>query len=180
MAKKLALPKLGPTGKKIATGTAVAGGLTLAAFTISKGAEKKRVAGADATYDKKYPFSNNCTELKTFLDRAKLELVQLESQTGGDRGAKRIRERNLAALKSRIGELEKYSTTLDCSSLPLPTKENEQGYLIDETGNLVLNDKGNPILAQNSSTESNMTKYLLYGVAAIAAILLFTNLSKKD
>jgi hypothetical protein len=153
------MAKLGPTGKKIATGAAVAGALTLGAFTISKGAEKKRVAGADATYDKKYPFSNNCTELKIFLERAKLELVQLESQTGGDRGAKRVRDRNLNALKARIGELEKYSTTLDCANRLAEVEEN---------------------LPQAEPESKGMTQYIWYGVAAIAAILLFTNLSKRD
>lgn len=155
----MALPKLGPTGKKIATGAAVAGALTLSAFTISKSAEKKRVSGADATYDKKYPFSNNCTELKIFLDRAKLELVQLESQTGGDRGAKRVRDRNLNALKARIGELEKYSKTLDCANRLAEVEEN---------------------LPQAEPESKGMTQYIWYGVAAIAAILLFTNLSKRD
>ena len=155
----MAIPKLGPKGKKIATGAAVAGALTLGAFTISKSAEKKRVAGADATYDKKYPFSNNCTELKIFLDRAKLELVQLESQTDGDRGAKRVRDRNLAALKTRIGELEKYSKTLDCANRLAEVEEN---------------------LPQAEPESKGMTQYIWYGVAAIAAILLFTNLSKKD
>lgn len=155
----MALPKLGEKGKKIATGAAVAGALTLGAFTISKSAEKKRVAGADATYDKKYPFSNNCTELKIFIDRAKLELVQLESQTGGDRGAKRVRDRNLAALKARIAELEKYSTTLDCVNQLAAIEEN---------------------LPQAEPESKGMTQYIWYGVAAIAAILLFSNLSKKD
>ena len=55
----MAIPKLGPTGKKIATGAAIAGALTFGGLIISNRAEKKRVAGADATYDKKYPLSNN-------------------------------------------------------------------------------------------------------------------------
>ena len=155
----MALPKLGPKGKKIATGAAVAGALTLGAFTISKSAEKKRVAGADATYDKKYPFSNNCTELKIFLDRAKLELVQLESQTSSDRGAKRVRDRNLSALKARIVELEKYYKTLDCANRLAEVEES---------------------LPQAEPQSKGMSQYVWYGVAAIAAILLFTNLSKRD
>lgn len=155
----MALPKLGPTGKKIATGAAVAGALTLGAFTLSKNAEKKRVAGADATYDKKYPFSNNCTELKIFLDRAKLELVQLESQTGGNRGAKRVRDRNLNALKARIVEIEKYYATLDCVNQLASIEEN---------------------LPQAEPESKGLGQYIWYGVAAVAAILLFTNLNKKD
>jgi hypothetical protein len=153
------LPKLGPTGKKIATGAAIAGGLTLAAFTISKKAENKRVAGADATYDKKYPLSNNCAELKIFIERAKLELAQLQSQSGGDRGAKRVRERNTAALKSRLVEIEKYYATLDCVNQLAAIEEN---------------------LPQAEPESKGMGQYLWYGVAAIAAILLFTNLNKKD
>jgi hypothetical protein len=153
------LPKLGPTGKKIATGAAIAGGLTLASIGLSKRAEGKRVSGADATYDKKYPLSNNCAELKIFVERAKLELAQLQSQSGGDRGAKRIRERNTAALKSRLVEIEKYYATLDCVNQLAAIEEN---------------------LPQAEPESKGMGQYLWYGVAAIAAILLFTNLSKKD
>jgi hypothetical protein len=155
----MALPKLGPTGKKVATGAAIAGGLTLASIGLSKRAEGKRVAGADATYDKKYPLSNNCAELKIFIERAKLELAQLQSQSGGDRGAKRIRERNTAALKSRLVEIEKYYATLDCVNQLASIEEN---------------------LPQAEGTSKGMSQYIWYGVAAIAAILLFTNLSKKD
>ena len=153
------LPKLGPTGKKIATGAAIAGGLTLASIGLSKRAEGKRVSATDATYDKKYPLSNNCAELKIFVERAKLELAQLQSQSGGDRGAKRIRERNTAALKSRLVEIEKYYATLDCVNQLAAIEDN---------------------LPQAEPESKGMGQYLWYGVAAIAAILLFTNLSKKD
>lgn len=155
----MALPKLGPKGKKIATGAAVAGALTLGAFTLSKSAENKRVSETEAAYDKKYPLSNNCTELKIFLDRAKLEVTQLESISGGDRGAKRIRERNLSALKVRIEQLQKQFNTLDCVNQLAAIEEN---------------------LPQAEPESKGMTQYIWYGVAAIAAILLFTNLSKKD
>jgi len=155
----MALPKLGTTGKKIATGAAIAGGLTLASIGLSKRAEGKRVSAADATYDKKYPLSNNCTELKIFIERAKLELAQIQSQSGGDRGAKRIRERNTAALKSRLVEIEKYYATLDCVNQLASMEEN---------------------LPQAQPESKGLGQYIWYGVAAIAAILLFTNLSKKD
>jgi len=155
----MALPKLGPKGQKIAIGAATAGALTLGAFTISKSAENKRKAGADATYDKKYPLSNNCAELKIFIERAKLELAQLQSQSGGDRGAKRIRERNTAALKSRLVEIEKYYATLDCVNQLAAIEEN---------------------LPQAEEKSKGLGQYVWYGIAAIAAILLFTNLSKKD
>lgn len=155
----MALPKLGPTGKKIATGAAVAGALTLGAFTISKRAEDKRVSATEGAYNKKYPLSNNCTELKMFLDRAKLEVTQLESVSGGDRGAKRIRERNLEAIKVRIEQLQKQFNTLDCES---------QLAAIEES------------LPQAEPQSKGMGQYVWYGVATIAAILLFTNLSKKD
>jgi hypothetical protein len=155
----MALPKLGPTGKKIAIGAATAGALTLAAFTISKKAEDKRVSAADATFDKKYPLSNNCAELKIFIERAKLELAQLQSQSGGDRGAKRVRERNTAALKSRLVEIEKYYATLDCVNQLASIEEN---------------------LPQAQPESKGLGQYIWYGVAAVAAILLFTNLNKKD
>lgn len=155
------MAKLGPTGKKIATGAAIAGALTFGGLIISNRAEKKRVAGADATYDKKYPLSNNCTELKIFVERAKLELVQLQSESGGDRGAKRVRERNTAALKSRLAEIEKYYATLDCVNKLASIEENLPQ-------------------AEAEPESKGMTQYIWYGVAAIAAILLFTNLSKKD
>jgi hypothetical protein len=155
----MALPKLGPTGKKIATGAAIAGGLTLASIGLSKRAEGKRVSAADATYDKKYPFSTNCAELKIFIERAKLELVQLQSESGGDRGAKRVRERNTAALKSRLSEIEKYYATLDCVNQLAAIEEN---------------------LPQAQPESKGLGQYIWYGVAAVAAILLFTNLNKKD
>jgi hypothetical protein len=155
----MALPKLGPKGKQIATGAAIAGGLTLASIGLSKRAESKRVSATDAAYDKKFPLSNNCAELKIFIDRAKLELVQLQSEKGGDRGAKRIRERNTAALKSRLAEIEKYYATLDCVNKLASIEEN---------------------LPQAQPQSRGVGQYLWYGVAAIAAILLFINLSKKD
>lgn len=147
------------TTGKIVAGTAVAGALTLGAFTISKKAEQRRVSETEGAYNKKYPLSNNCTELKIFIDRANLELTQLESLSGGDRGAKRIRQRNLDALKVRIEQLQKQFNTLDCAN---------QLASIGES------------LPQAGTESKGMTQYIWYGVAAIAAILLFTNLSKKD
>jgi hypothetical protein len=181
MANKLALPKLGPTGKKVATGAAVAGVLTLAGIGISKvskQAEQKRVLSAEGEMDKKYPFSQSCSEMRNTLKSAKLALAQLESESGGNAGAKRVRARNTAALKGRIAEIENYSLSLDCSSLSLPP-QNEQGYIVDESGNLVLDGKGNPIPAENSSMGSNMTKYLLYGVAGVILLVVFSNLMRK-
>lgn len=151
------LPKLGPTGKKIAIGAATAGVVTLAAFTISKKAEEKRVLAAEGAYDKKYPFSTNCTEMKIILDNSKLELVKLQSESSGDAGAKRIRTRNIDALTKRISEIEKYYATLDCANQ----------VIVSET-------------PTQSEQSKGMSQYIWYGVAAIAAIILFTNLNKKD
>ena len=177
----MALPKLGPTGKKIATGAAIAGGLTLAGIGISKKAEQKRVLSAEGEMDKKYPFSQSCSEMRNTLKSAKLALAQLEAESGGNAGAKRVRARNIAALKGRIVEIENYSQSLDCGSSSLPPTQNEQGYIVDESGNLVLDGKGNPIPAGNTSMGSNTTKYLLYGVAGVILLVVFSNLmSKKD
>ena len=104
----MALPKLGPTGKKIATGAAVAGVLTLAGIGISKQAERKRVLSTEDDMQKKYPFSENCLEMQKINNSAKLALAQLESESGGSAGAKRVRARNVEALKRRIVEIEKY------------------------------------------------------------------------
>jgi hypothetical protein len=85
------MAKLGPTGKKIATGAAVAGVLTLAGIGISKvskQAEQKRVLSTEGDMDKKYPFSENCSEMRNILKSAKLALAQLESESGGNAGAK--------------------------------------------------------------------------------------------
>ena len=155
----MALPKLGPTGKKIATGAAVAGVLTLAGIGISKQAERKRVLSTEGDMDKKYPFSENCLEMQNILKSAKLALSQMESESGGDAGAKRVRARQIAALKGRIVEIEKYSLSLDCS-------------------NLLLSNEG---LVQESpaSTTSNTTKYLLYGVAGVILLVVFSNLMRK-
>ena len=155
----MALPKLGPTGKKIATGAAVAGVLTLAGIGISKQAERKRVLSTEGDMDKKYPFSENCLEMQNILKSAKLALSQMESESGGNAGAKRVRARQIAALKGRIVEIEKYSLSLDCS-------------------NLLLSNEG---LVQESpaSTTSNTTKYLLYGVAGVILLVVFSNLMRK-
>ena len=155
----MALPKLGPTGKKIATGAAVAGVLTLAGIGISKNAERKRVLSTEGDMDKKYPFSENCLEMQNILKSAKLALSQMESESGGNAGAKRVRARQIAALKGRIVEIEKYSLSLDCS-------------------NLLLSNEG---LVQESpaSTTSNTTKYLLYGVAGVILLVVFSNLMRK-
>ena len=153
------MAKLGPTGKKIATGAAVAGVLTLAGIGISKNAERKRVLSTEGDMDKKYPFSENCLEMQNILKSAKLALSQMESESGGDAGAKRVRARQIAALKGRIVEIEKYSLSLDCS-------------------NLLLSNEG---LVQESpaSTTSNTTKYLLYGVAGVILLVVFSNLMRK-
>jgi hypothetical protein len=155
----MALPKLGPTGKKIATGAAVAGVLTLAGIGISKNAENKRVQAADTDMDKKYPFSESCLQMQHILKTAKLSLAQLEAESGGNAGAKRVRARNISALKRRIVEIEKYIPNLDCSSA-------------------VLAPDGLPEAAPAQQT-SNTTKYLLYGIAGVILLVVFSNLFKK-
>ena len=152
----MALPKLGPTGKKIAIGAAVAGGLTLAGIGIAKKAEQKRVLSTEDDMQKKYPFSENCLEMKKINNSAKLSLAQLEAESGGNAGAKRVRARQIAALKSRIVEIEKYIPNLDCSQADLPPDGSTQ-----------------------EAPASNMTKYLLYGVAGLILLVVFSNLMKK-
>ena len=149
---------LGPTGKKIAIGAAVAGGLTLAGIGIAKNAEQKRVLATEDDIKKKYPFSENCLEMQHIYKTAKLYLAQLEAESGGNAGAKRIRARNVAALKKRIVEIETYIPNLDCSQA-------------------VLAPDGLPQAAP--STTSNVTKYLLYGVAGIVLLIVFSNIMKK-
>ena len=147
---------LGPKGKKIAIGAAVAGGLTLAGIGIAKKAEHKRVLSTEDDMQKKYPFSENCLEMKKINNSAKLSLAQLEAESGGNAGAKRVRARQIAALKSRIVEIEKYIPNLDCSQADLPPDGSTQ-----------------------EAPASNMTKYLLYGVAGLILLVVFSNLMKK-
>ena len=147
---------LGPKGKKIAIGAAVAGGLTLAGIGIAKKAEQKRVLSTEDDMQKKYPFSENCLEMKKINNSAKLSLAQLEAESGGNAGAKRVRARQIAALKSRIVEIEKYIPNLDCSQADLPPDGSTQ-----------------------EAPASNMTKYLLYGVAGVILLVVFSNLMKK-
>ena len=149
---------LGPTGKKIAIGAAVAGGLTLAGIGIAKNAEQKRVLAAEDDMKKKYPFSENCLEMQHIYKTAKLTLAQLEAESGGDAGAKRVRARNAAALKKRILELENYIPNLDCSKAVLAPDGLPQGAV---------------------APASNITKYLLYGVAGLILLVVFSNLMKK-
>jgi hypothetical protein len=152
------MPLLGPTGKKIAIGAAVAGGLTLAGIGIAKNAEQKRVLSAEDDMKKKYPFSENCLEMQHIYKTAKLTLAQLEAESGGDAGAKRVRARNAAALKKRIIELENYIPNLDCSKAVLAPDGLPQGAV---------------------TPSSNVTKYLLYGVGGIILFVVFYNLMKK-
>ena len=154
----MALPKLGPTGKKIATGAAVAGVLTLAGIGISKNAERKRVLSTEDEMQKKYPFSENCLEMQKINNSAKLALAQMESESGGNAGTKRVRARQIAALKARIIEIEKYIPSLDCSQA-------------------VLNPDALPQDAPAAT--SNTTKYLLYGVAGVILLVVFSNLMRK-
>lgn len=147
---------LGPKGKKIAIGAAVAGGLTLAGIGIAKNAEKKRVLSTEDDMQKKYPFSENCLEMQKINNSAKLALAQLEAESGGNAGAKRVRARQIAALKGRIIEIEKYLPNLDCSQAVL-----------------------NPDVLTQEAPASNMTKYLLYGVAGVILLVIFSNLMKK-
>jgi len=149
---------LGPTGKKIAIGAAVAGGLTLAGIGIAKNAEKKRVLAAEDEMQKKYPFSENCLEMQHIYKTSKLTLAQLEAESGGDAGTKRVRARNTEALKKRIIEIEKYLPNLDCSQA-------------------VLAPDGLP--QEAPAQTSNFTKYLLYGVAGVILLVVFSNLMKK-
>ena len=141
---------LGPKGKKIAIGAAVA------VIGIAKKAEQKRVLSTEDDMQKKYPFSENCLEMKKINNSAKLSLAQLEAESGGNAGAKRVRARQIAALKSRIVEIEKYIPNLDCSQADLPPDGSTQ-----------------------EAPASNMTKYLLYGVAGLILLVVFSNLMKK-
>lgn len=149
---------LGPKGKKIAIGAAVAGGLTLAGIGIAKNAEQKRVLAAEDEMKKKYPFSEDCLEMQHIYKTAKLSLAQMEAESGGDAGTKRVRARNTAALKKRIIELENYIPNLDCSKVVLAPDGLPQGAV---------------------APASNMTKYLLYGVAGLILLVVFSNLMKK-
>jgi hypothetical protein len=149
---------LGPTGKKIAIGAAVAGGLTLAGIGIAKNAEKKRVLSTEDEMQKKYPFSENCLEMQHIYKTANLSLAQLEAEAGGNAGAKRVRARQIAALKGRIIEIEKYIPNLDCSQAVLAPDGLPQGA---------------------PAATSNFTKYLLYGVAGVILLVVFSNLMKK-
>ena len=149
---------LGPKGKKIAIGAAVAGGLTLAGIGIAKNAENKRVLSTEGDMQKKYPFSENCLEMQKINNSAKLALAQLEAESGGSAGAKRVRARQIAALKGRIIEIEKYLPNLDCSQAVLAPDD----------------------LPQDApAATSNFTKYLLYGAAGVILIVVFSNLMKK-
>lgn len=150
---------LGPTGKKIAVGAAVAGGLTLAGIGLAKSAEQKRVLAAEGEMDKKYPFSEDCLEMQHILKTAKLSLAQMEAESGGNAGAKRVRARNIAALKKRIVEIENYLPNLDCSKAIIAPDGLPQGTPAPAT--------------------SNTTKYLLYGVAGVILLVVFSNLMKK-
>ena len=80
----------------------------------------------------------------------------MEAESGGNAGAKRVRARQIAALKSRIVEIEKYIPNLDCSQADLPPDGSTQ-----------------------EAPASNMTKYLLYGVAGLILLVVFSNLMKK-
>ena len=80
----------------------------------------------------------------------------MEAESGGNAGAKRVRARQIAALKSRIVEIEKYIPNLDCSQADLSTDGPTQ-----------------------EAPASNMTKYLLYGVAGLILLVVFSNLMKK-
>lgn len=151
--------KLGPMGKKIATGAAIAGGLTLGGIALSKRAEEKRVMAADDEMDKKYPFSQNCLEMQHILKTANLNLAQMEAEKSGNAGAKRVRARNAAALKRRIAEIEAYIPSLDCSKA-------------------IVAPDGLPTQA-TAPANSNMSKYLLYGLAGVILIVVFSNLMKK-
>jgi hypothetical protein len=152
------MPTLGPTGKKIAIGAAVAGGLTLAGIGIAKNAERKRVLATEDEMQKKYPFSENCLEMQKINNSAKLSLAQMEAESGGNEGARRVRARQIAALKARIIEIEKYLPNLDCSQADLAPDSLPQGA---------------------PAATSNFTKYLLYGAAGVILIVVFSNLMKK-
>lgn len=170
----ITLPKLGPTGKKVAIGAATAGVVTLGAFTIAKKAEQKRVQGADKEMDEKYPFSQNCLEMQHILKTARLALAQLEAESGGNAGAKRVRARNVAALKKRITEIETFLPNLDCSKAVLAP----DGLPQSSSSTIVYGPDGTPQVVPNQGT-SNTTKYLLYGVAGVILLVVFSNLFKK-
>ena len=82
----------------------------------------------------------------------------MESESGGSSGAKRVRARQIAALKGRIVEIEKYIPNLDCSQA-------------------VLNPDALPQDAPAAT--SITTKYLLYGVAGVILLVVFSNLMRK-
>jgi hypothetical protein len=97
--------------------------------------------------------------MQHILKTAKLSLAQLEAESGGNAGAKRVRARNVEALKKRIIELETYIPNLDCSKA-------------------ILAPDGLPEATPAQQT-SNTTKYLLYGIAGVILLVVFSNLFKK-
>ena len=169
----MALPKLGPTGKKIATGAAVAGVLTLAGIGISKQAERKRVLSTEDEMQKKYPFSENCLEMQKINNSAKLALAQMESESGGNAGTKRVRARQIAALKARIIEIEKYIPSLDCSQAVLNPDEIKENYTIGNTINIKGNAKalaGNKLKIIIEKSTNTPIKGILVGIVITGLI----------
>lgn len=142
---------------KIVTGAVVTGGIVYGVTQYEKAQEDKRIKATEDEYAKKYAFSNNCNIMKSVLKNASLELAQLNTESGGNAGAVRIRNRKKNALTKRIEAIKAYIPNLDCTQVP--SEQLPQG--------------------QQSAVSSNIGKYALIGGGALVTILLIANLVKK-
>lgn len=87
--------------------------------TIVGGEAQRKEATANEMAGK-YPLSNDCDLMKSTIEAAKAELAQINASRPSTAGGKRIKSRQLDALRSWINEMQNFLKDLTCGIVYTP------------------------------------------------------------
>lgn len=91
----------------------------LFAKTIVGGEAKRKEATANEMSGK-YPLTNDCDLMKSTIEAAKAELAQINASRPSTPGGRRIKSRQLDALRSWINEMQNFLKDLTCGIVYTP------------------------------------------------------------
>ena len=84
------------------------------------GGEAKRKEAAANEMSGKYPLTNDCDLMKSTIEAAKAELAQINASRPSTPGGRRIKSRQLDALRSWINEMQNFLKDLTCGIVYTP------------------------------------------------------------
>lgn len=84
------------------------------------GGEAQRKEATANEMSGKYPLTNDCNLMKSTIEAAKAELAQINASRPSTAGGKRIKSRQLDALRSWINEMQNFLKDLTCGIVYTP------------------------------------------------------------